>query len=380
MERFPDIIILVPERNTRERGDDGSLSVDVSGVLKDFLEMDVDLDVPSAPEMTKPALTPNQELEVKDQSTLPLVEAATTSLQGRQAIQRPAGRGQFLEADQFLDDSHDQELNPKQTSALLSENNEYSLNDDNVPLQLANLSTESIDERTSVGQERADDVANSTRFATLVNPNPFSINESLTLPVPFATLPPKELLQQQWIGELQRILLKIPQGLAPISLVSADYKFREVLINWLIAAMTQAHPPLTHVIVFSLDQPLCDLLKGRNIYCIFVAPKAFLLQNVIVHLKKHVAFSEVMVLRLTAMRLMNHWGYDTANYDTDAIVLKSPESLYLRSFDSHLIGSYGHFPGELDRKWGTTVCCGLFMIKSSPYTGTQTWSTLRGIM
>jgi hypothetical protein len=171
----------------------------------------------------------------------------------------------------------------------------------------------------------------------------------------------------------------MPQGLAPVSVVSVDYKFREVLINWLIAAMTQAHPPLSHIIVFSLDQPLCELVKRRNINCIFVTPKAFLTQKTIGHFTKHVAFSEVMVLRLTAMRLMNHWGYDTANYDTDAIVLKSPESLYLRHLDSHLIGSYGHFPGELGRVWGTTVCCGHFMLKSSPQTETF-WKTMSNVL
>ena len=133
--------------------------------------------------------------------------------------------------------------------------------------------------------------------------------------------------------------------------------------------MTQAHPPLTHVIVFSIDKQLCELMKQRGINCIFVAPNALLTQTAIANLTRPVAFREIMVLRLTAMRLMNHWGYDTANYDTDAIVLKSPESLYLRYSNSHLIGSHGGFPRELGRKWGTTVCCGLFMTKSSPYTG-----------
>ena len=321
------------------------------------MEMAVDLDVPS-PKMTKPDSAPNQELQSKDQATLPLIEATTS---GQQEV----------EANQFLD-GRDQDLNPR-TSALQSESNENSLNEDEPTLQLDNPSTESmkLNDRGSDSVHLQIDDANSTRFPIVdVSVNPFSISESLTLPVPFTTLPPKEILQQQWVSELQQILLKIPQGLTPVSIVSADFKFREVLINWLIAAITQAHPPLTHVIVFSLDQPLCELLKRRNIYCIFVAPNAFLTQKAIAHLTKHVAFSEVMVLRLTAMRLMNHWGYDTANYDTDAIILKSPESLYLRHSDSHLIGSYGHFPGELGRKWGTTVCCGVFMTKSSPYTGT----------
>ena len=178
--------------------------------------------------------------------------------------------------------------------------------------------------------------------------NPFSISESLILPAPSVTLPRKELLQQQWVNDLQQILLKMPQGLqAPVSVVSVDYKFRGVLMNWLIAAMTQACPPLrsTHIVIFSIDKSICKLLRQQSVNCIFVAPKAFLTQMAVTHLTyKNVAFSEVMVLRLTVMRLMNHWGYDTANYDTDAIILKSPESLYLNYLKSHLIGSHGGFP------------------------------------
>ena len=206
-----------------------------------------------------------------------------------------------------------------------------------------------------------------------------SVIGSLTLPVPFATLPLERLLHQKWVTDLQRILKQLPRGLAPVSIVTTDYKFRNVLLNWIIAAKTQANPPLTHIVVFSLDQAFCDLLNRRRIHCIFVAPSHYLTEKAIARLTKHIVFSEVMVLRMTAMRLMNHWGYDTANYDTDAIILKSPESLYLRHADSHMIGSYGHYPGELSRAWGTTVCYGMFMTRSSPLTGMDLIASLEHI-
>lgn len=201
------------------------------------------------------------------------------------------------------------------------------------------------------------------------------VRAGFTLPVPFATLPVEQLLEQTWILELRQMLQQLPPGLAPISIVTADYKFRDVLLNWLVASKTQANPPLTHVIVISLDQPLCELLKRRKINCIFVAPSDYLTPAAIASLSRHIVFSEVMVLRLTVMRLINHWGYDVANYDTDAIVIKSPEPLYLRHADSHMIGSYGHQPGELSRVWGTTVCFGAFMTRSSNYTGKRSTLT-----
>ena len=297
--------------------------MDIYGVMRDYLEMAVDLDVPQ-PDITS---TPGRTSSL---AVLPLMEAAISDKL-------------IMKAGELDHNNIDQDLNQRPSALQF----EYSSDEDT--LQQTNTSIEKVKEIASVNQ--------------------FTLSKSFTLPVPLATLSPKELLKQQWIGELQQILLKIPQGLAPVSVVSADYKFREVLMNWFIAAMTLAHPPLTHIIVFSIDKPLCDLVRKRSINCIFVAPKDFLTQKAIAHLKKHSVFSEVMVLRLTAMRLMNHWGYDTANYDTDAIVLKSPESLYLKYSNSHLIGSHGGFPRDLGKLWGTTVCCGLFMTKSSPYTG-----------
>ena len=71
------------------------------------------------------------------------------------------------------------------------------------------------------------------------------------------------------------------------------------------------------------------------------------------------------------MRLLNHWGYDAANYDSDAIILKNPEVLFYEEFsDSHLVASRGRFPDSANEKFGLTMCAGMFMIKSSPETGT----------
>ena len=70
------------------------------------------------------------------------------------------------------------------------------------------------------------------------------------------------------------------------------------------------------------------------------------------------------------MRLVNYWGFDVANYDTDAIVLRNPEPLYYEQYrDSDFIGSYGHFPPDIKQEWGIAVCTGAVMIRSSICTG-----------
>ena len=73
----------------------------------------------------------------------------------------------------------------------------------------------------------------------------------------------------------------------------------------------------------------------------------------------------VMVMRLTVMRLLNHWGYDAANYDTDALILKNPEQLFYDDLESSdLIGSRGYSSVVKD-VLGLALCAGVFMIKST---------------
>ena len=77
------------------------------------------------------------------------------------------------------------------------------------------------------------------------------------------------------------------------------------------------------------------------------------------------------------MRILNHWGYDVANYDSDALILKNPEPRYNELRDCHLIGSVGHFPQKMNKEWGTAICIGVVMIRASPVTGKSLTGLLR---
>jgi len=156
----------------------------------------------------------------------------------------------------------------------------------------------------------------------------------------------------------------------PITLVSSDYKYREVLLNWLISALVRVDRPLSNILVLSLDSSLHTLLQDRGFACIHIPPESLLNPVLSASLTRHIAFTQVHVLRLTVMRFLNHWGFDVANYDTDAIIMKNPELLYYKRHQrSDFIGSYGHFPQQLQREWGIAVCIGVVMIKSSVRTG-----------
>ena len=194
-------------------------------------------------------------------------------------------------------------------------------------------------------------------------PDQFVIEDDFTLPMEEYTLPIKKLIKKQWMVDLQDYLHKIPPG-SLISIASGDSSYENVLLNWLISATVNTYPPLSHILILSLDRPLHKTLVDHGFDSLYVGYKDLLASNL--HSENHkrpLAFYKVMVTRLTVMRLMNHWGYDTANYDTDAIILKNPEHLYYRDFkSSDLIGSKAAVPN-------LSMCAGVFMTKSTPRIG-----------
>ena len=118
----------------------------------------------------------------------------------------------------------------------------------------------------------------------------FAIHPPFSLPTPRATLPLSELLACPWVGQLKSLLPLLPPSL-PISLVSSDHTYREVLLNWLIAAEVKVHPPLSSVLVLSLDVSLHQLLGERGVACVHIPPSCLLAHSL--RLQHHVTFSQV---------------------------------------------------------------------------------------
>ena len=185
----------------------------------------------------------------------------------------------------------------------------------------------------------------------------------LTLPFPSNTFSAMKLLQQQWVDDLRHILSEIPLESPPVHIVAGNYAYRELVLNWLITAKIKVTPPLSNIIVLSIDKALCNLLNKSNIKCLFVDRKAYLTEKI------RQDFRSILILRLTVIRLLNYWGYDAANIDADAIMLKNPEPLYERYKESDMVAGRGTYPSPLGREWGATICGGTFMIRSTPNTG-----------
>ena len=72
-----------------------------------------------------------------------------------------------------------------------------------------------------------------------------------------------------------------------------------------------------------------------------------------------------MMLRLTIMRIINHFGFNVAMFDTDAVMLIIFDTLGTKD----IIGSIGTIPDDLFKEWKVTICIGVVLVKSSERTG-----------
>ena len=188
-------------------------------------------------------------------------------------------------------------------------------------------------------------------------------DQELVFAHPRTVRPLKDLLKAPWMAPLQSVLKDMTGR--QVNVVLADSKYLPSVINWLIAALVQATPPLNNVLVIALDKPLHLFLKDKGIPLVYVDPWSVIDQDA----RLAGTYAHIWVTRLAVFRLLNYWGYDVANYDTDAVVLKNLQPLFDKYRDSDVIGSAGSFPQKLGRKWGQTFCMGVSLFRSTKRTG-----------
>ena len=245
-------------------------------------------------------------------------------------------------------------------------------------VQSPSVTSPHTDSARTIGVDELKDLR--SPYLMKYQPHHFVIRDGFHLPMPRLTLPAYNLITRPWMEHLRSYLYKIQPNSAHslINVVACDSKFKDVLLNWLIHAMVEIRPPLSHVLVLSLDQALHTALIERGFDSVCVDGQDFLTPETLHMLEGsgRRMFHVAMMSRLVVMRLLNHWGYDAANYDTDAIVLKNPQILYYDKLNSSaLIGSRGRYPEAVKAIFGLTLCAGVFMVKSTPQTGMYMWQS-----
>ena len=194
----------------------------------------------------------------------------------------------------------------------------------------------------------------------------FSAQEPLHFPLPHYSRHRHELLRSVWVAQLQTFLGGVAGS--QVSLVTASIEHLDVLLNWLISAHLVATPPLADILVLTLDSSVFDLVSQRNLSALYVH------EDMVISPTANVTrrFSQVHVVRLSVLRLMNHYGFTVVNYDCDAIVLRNPQPIFDGHADADIIGTFGKGPGQLYEKWGITLNTGVMVMRSNAKIGTCT--------
>ena len=174
--------------------------------------------------------------------------------------------------------------------------------------------------------------------ATIADPARFVIRTGFLFPQPRAVKAVPEMAQAEWMKELQLTLSGFNS--TQVTMVTSNQAYRDVLLNWLLSAIVNAKISLESILVIAMDRPVHSLLKEKGLHSVLVTPEALLTPLV----QGKGVFNQVMMTRLSIIRLLNYWGYDVNNYDTDAILLRNPQPVFESHSESDIIGTFGKFP------------------------------------
>ena len=190
----------------------------------------------------------------------------------------------------------------------------------------------------------------------------FSFSEDFSLPHPSAYISIRGIQSWPWVKALREFLISISPA-RTVTLTAASKDFKRNVLNWLISAQVIADPPIQNILVISFDHSLHNFLTRRGISSLYV-PYRSVLSKTKVHVQK------VWMTRMAVIRVINHWGFDVRHFDSDAIILRNPESLFQQFPDSDVVGTRAMLPFEIGLKiWGFTVCMGVVEFRSTPRTG-----------
>ena len=207
------------------------------------------------------------------------------------------------------------------------------------------------------------------RYSRVNHPKPVEQQRRLLLPWAgkFVSVSDDDtLLKLQWVSEL-RAFVETVQPRWPISILSASSEFTEMLLNWLTLTLVVIEEPIQNVLVVSLDENIHLLLKKRGFASLHISQDSTDSSD---HKSVGKGVTMAGIARTTVMRLLLHWGYDVANYDLDALVIKNPQPLYDSYHQSDIVGTTAVDPMVLTRRWGFSVCFGAVMMRATYQTGT----------
>ena len=185
----------------------------------------------------------------------------------------------------------------------------------------------------------------------------FTIANDFAFPHALNTLKDVEkIASTRWVQDLASIMATWPNN-RTVLVVSGNTKFQQPLLNWIISAVLKANVSLDCILILAADEMLYKLLKERRIGSIFVPPSS-LYDSKSIQLSTH---QLITYSRFAVVRLLNHWGFTVAHYDSDALILRDAQQIFEKYLLSSIVASRGAGP--------KTLCAGAILFRSNRQMG-----------
>ena len=237
-----------------------------------------------------------------------------------------------------------------------------------------NVSTDSTTD-TGLGKDRLSHSDSQLDDQLSISRLSFPLDDSYSLPFQ-GTVMPSSLQTVEWPKTLKNFLQHLQSPRDPVVLVAADDAYKLALINWLISSQVNLEAPLENVLIVTYDDKLCLFLASKHFNNCLSVPISTVLQGSTLSFFKHhknTGMFPLLTIRVTVMRILNRWGFDAANFDSDAIILRNPLPLFRKYPDMDIVGTYGGgLPKKLQQQWGLVLCMGAIVVRSTAATGKNT--------
>lgn len=192
---------------------------------------------------------------------------------------------------------------------------------------------------------------------TTIGESAFVISDDFAFPDRRNTLKNlKKIVTTKWVLDLASIMTKWPMNRTVI-LMSGNSEFQKPLLNWMISAVLKANVSLKRIIIIAADKKLYRFLQERNIGSIFVPPTS-IYDSRKIKLSTHLL---ICYSRFAVVRLLNHWGFTVANFDSDALILRDMQEIFDEHPASTIVASRG--------AKSTLLCAGGILFRSTRQMG-----------
>ena len=209
-------------------------------------------------------------------------------------------------------------------------------------------------------------------YSVEYSPSSFPLDDSYSLPFQ-GTVMPSSLQSVEWPKTLKNFIQHLQSPRDPVVLVAADDAYRSALINWLISSQMNLEAPLQNVLIVTYNDKLCLFLASKHFNnCLSVPISTVMQASALQYFKhhRHMGMLQLLIIRVIVMRILNRWGFDAANFDSDAIILRNPLPLFRKYPDTDMVGTYGGgLPKKLQQQWGLVLCMGAILVRSTVATG-----------